>query len=396
MANAILSEKKQTVPDVAARLAELKARHRDSDNWDGLSQLLDEMGALTGAAEWNERDFDRGILLYGAGSIGAGALDYFKRRGINVVGFLDDTPGREGGEYYGVDIMPSECARDGAHPIVISIKDWNLPALKLSAAGLRFEAFSHHVFHTNLAQLNTVARDLLVDDRSRYVLLRILKANIFADYSFYHPAFEGNQYWAIPEFQYIAPDPKGVMVDAGAYVGDTVEEFVWRTRGVFDCIHAFEPNPRLLSAMRQRAGRLQQEWALREGAIRCNQAGLGEEESGLPFFDPGVGNMAGSFLFSHGTEVGTLCVRTLDNYLAGAPVTFLKADIEGFEMPLLRGAAASVGRFAPRVAICLYHRITDLFEIPLYLKSLVPGYKMAIRHHSLSQDESVLYCWVSC
>jgi hypothetical protein len=42
----------------------------------------------------------------------------------------------------------------------------------------------------------------------------------------------------------------------------------------------------------------------------------------------------------------------------------------------------------------LYHRITDLYEIPLFLKGLVPEYKMAVRHHSLSQEESVLYCWV--
>lgn len=379
--------------DFAAQIGELKARHSSREDWDGLSELLEQIGNLTGAAEWSDGDYERGILLYGAGSIGAGALEYFKQRGIKVAGFIDDTPGREGTNYYGVEIVPFDAARHGRHPIIVSIKDWNLPARRLSAAGVRFEAFSHHVFRTNLADLTSVARWLLADDRSRYVLLRILKANIFADYSFYHPTYEGNQYWAIPEFQYLAPDPKGVMVDAGAYVGDTLEEFVWRTRGVFDRIHAFEPNPRLLAAMRQRATRLQQEWALREGAICCNQAGLGEEESGLPFFDPGVGNMAGSFLFSHGQEVGTLCVRTLDNYLAGAPVTLIKADIEGFEMPLLRGATASVKRCAPRVAICLYHRITDLFEIPLFLKNLVPGYKMAIRHHSLSQDESVLYCW---
>ena len=38
--------------------------------------------------------------------------------------------------------------------------------------------------------------------------------------------------------------------------------------------------------------------------------------------------------------------------------------------------------------------MTDVIEIPLLLKTLVPEYQMAVRHHSLGQDESVLYCWI--
>lgn len=379
--------------DFAAQFENLRSVHREGDRWDELPGLLRELAALTGSEKWADSDFQRGILLYGAGSIGAGALDYFTRQGIQVLGFLDDTPGREGTSYGGIEIVPFDAERHRHSPIVISIKDWQLPARRLFAAGVPFEAFSHHVFRTNLTRLTTVAQEILADDRSRLVLLQILKANLFADYSFYRPVYEPNQYWAIPEFQYLPPDPAGAMVDAGAYVGDTVEEFVWKTRGVFHRIHAFEPNPRLLSALRTRARRLEQEWALPADALVCNQSGLGEAESELPFFDLGVGNMGGSFLFAHGEQVAATRVQTLDHYLAGAAVTFLKADIEGYEMPMLRGARLSITRSMPRITLSLYHRITDLYEIPLFLKSLVPTYKMAVRHHSLSQDESVLYCW---
>jgi hypothetical protein len=75
-------------------------------------------------------------------------------------------------------------------------------------------------------------------------------------------------------------------------------------------------------------------------------------------------------------------------------VTFLKADVEGFEMPLLHGAAESVRTYHPKIAVSIYHRITDLFDIPLALRALVPEYKMALRHHTLAQQDSVLYCWV--
>ncbi len=185
------------------------------------------------------------------------------------------------------------------------------------------------------------------------------------------------------------------MVDAGAYVGQIMEEFVWHSHGIFKRIHAFEPNPKLHQALQSRAHRLQLEWALPSDAITCVQAGLGQEDANLPFFESGTVNLAGgSFLFAQGKQAATLSVRTLDGYLAGGPVTYLKADVEGFEIPLLRGAAASIETYRPKIAMSIYHRLTDMVDIPLLLRSMVPGYRMAARHHTWGQADSVLYCWV--
>ncbi len=184
------------------------------------------------------------------------------------------------------------------------------------------------------------------------------------------------------------------MVDAGAYVGETMEEFIWRTHGIFQRIHAFEPCPTPFAALQKRAQRLRQEWALADAGIVCVPSGLGDQDTSLSFFESELGNMSGSFLFSHGTQGGSLRVQRLDDYLHGEPVTYLKADIEGFELPMLHGASVSVKTHRPKMAISLYHRLTDMFELPLFLRSLVPDYKMAVRHHSLNQDETVLYCWV--
>ena len=374
----------------------LKAIYRAKDDWECLPELVQGISALTGSSEWDENTFKNGILLYGAGWGGARAFEYFNQQGIKVLAFLDDTPQKKGTRYCGLDVMPFETARHGSCPIVLTLTAWPIPAAKLSGQNVQYEVFEHHVYRNNLKSLMTVAGELLSDDRSRSVYFRVLQARIFADYSFISSAYEGNQYWAIPEFSFLYPDCKGVMVDAGAYVGDTVEEFIWRVRDVFDRIHAFEPHPRLLSALKNRANRLQKEWGLRDGSICCNQAGLGDEESELPFFDIGIGNMAGSFAPPTGQrhEVDTIQTRKLDCYLAGAPVTFLKADVEGFEMPLLRGGSHSVRQHRPRIAMSLYHRMADMFELPLFLKSLVPEYKMAVRHHSTCYEETVLYCWV--
>ena len=57
------------------------------------------------------------------------------------------------------------------------------------------------------------------------------------------------------------------------------------------------------------------------------------------------------------------------------------------------GSAALMGASGFMTVVYAITKINYTYEIPLFLQSLVPTYKMAARHHSLSQDESVLYCW---
>lgn len=375
-----------------AQLDLLKSKFRKRTDFAALSDLIQEMRTLTKASTWESTEFDKGVLLYGAGAIGAGAFDFFQKHHVTVLGVIDDTPGRAGTKFSGVDILSLSSALQIDCPIVISMKLWQEPAARLSDLGRPFEAFSHHIFHTYLNHLKQISEELLSDDRSRLVYGTILKANILADFSFYRDVFEGDQYWSPADFQYLA-DPHAVLIDAGAYVGDTSEEFVWRTRGIFKQIHAFEPDPKRFHALETRVNRLTEEWALDDNAIKCVRAGLGDQEAEFPFFTHASG-ADGSFLFSHGQPQGTLQIRKLDDYLAGAPVTFIKADIEGYEIPLIRGACESIRKYRPKLALCIYHRMTDVIEIPLLLKTLVPEYQMAVRHHSLGQDESVLYCWI--
>ncbi len=55
---------------------------------------------------------------------------------------------------------------------------------------------------------------------------------------------------------------------------------------------------------------------------------------------------------------------------------FIKMDIEGSEMEALRGAEKLIRSRKPSLAVCVYHKENDIVDIPLYLKSLVPEYKL--------------------
>ena len=83
-------------------------------------------------------------------------------------------------------------------------------------------------------------------------------------------------------------------------------------------------------------------------------------------------------------------VVSLDSYIKDK-VTFLKLDIEGAEMEALKGARYIIKTQKPKLAICVYHKKEDITEIPMYIKHLVPEYKLYLRHYSDDAGETVLY-----
>ena len=69
----------------------------------------------------------------------------------------------------------------------------------------------------------------------------------------------------------------------------------------------------------------------------------------------------------------------------------IKLDIEGAELEALKGARETILRHKPKLAICIYNKPEDMIDIPLYIKELVPEYKLYVRHYTNTNDETVLY-----
>ena len=71
-------------------------------------------------------------------------------------------------------------------------------------------------------------------------------------------------------------------------------------------------------------------------------------------------------------------VITLDEFVEenNFEVGLIKLDVEGYELEVLTGAKETVKKFKPVMAISIYHRGQDFFEIPKLVKNLVPEYKL--------------------
>ena len=60
----------------------------------------------------------------------------------------------------------------------------------------------------------------------------------------------------------------------------------------------------------------------------------------------------------------------------------------------LRGAVNVIRRDKPKMHISIYHKPEDLYEIPLFLKELVPEYRFKVRHRTELPFDTDLYAWI--
>lgn len=66
-------------------------------------------------------------------------------------------------------------------------------------------------------------------------------------------------------------------------------------------------------------------------------------------------------------------------------------DIEESELEALKGAAETIKKYKPRVAISFYHKTEDILKIPSFILGLNPEYSLFIRHYSMLWFDTVLY-----
>ncbi len=220
---------------------------------------------------------------------------------------------------------------------------------------------------------------LLSDETSKRVFTSLIQYRVIPDIQFIRTAYnydaEYSQYFN-KEIVFCNKDE--VFVDCGGFTGDTVEEYI-RQYQDYKHIYVYEPSDDNIATCRSNLQRYPN--------ITVRNCGVGEINERLPISNSTssssfIGNVSGESFIE---------IVSLDEDIK-EKITFLKMDVEGFEIPALLGAKNHIKNDTPKLAICTYHILTDMWEIPLLIKNINPNYSFYFRHYMLDQNwETVLY-----
>jgi FkbM family methyltransferase len=186
----------------------------------------------------------------------------------------------------------------------------------------------------------------------------------------------------------VAAEMGDVVLDVGGCWGDTALAFASRVGGE-GLVYTFEFDPESLEILRANLALNPQ-----LDVIEVVQAALWSRSGeALEFVQAGRMTHVGP---GGGGEASPLRVqtKTIDDFVAEralSRVDFIKIDVEGAELSVLEGAAETIRRFSPKLAVAAYHRDDDLVQIPAALADLLPSYRFYLESFSQFEDETVLF-----
>lgn len=204
----------------------------------------------------------------------------------------------------------------------------------------------------------------LADYRSKLILNGIIRYWFELDINKLHSLLETafSDYY---DMDILQCDNNEVMVDLGAFTGDSIEDFI-ASYGMYKRIYAYEITPSTFDIMQNRLAKYPN--------IVLNRKGVGCQKD-LLYVNNG-GARAGNKLLQAGDA--QVEVVTLDEDIS-EPISIIKMDIEGAEKDAIIGATQHIKNEKPRLLISAYHLPEDIFDIPYLINDIRDDYKFYLR-----------------
>jgi len=339
------------------------------------------------------------IVLYGGGGKGVECLRVLRDAGHEVAGIIDRRPLQpiDGvPTYLPDDPALGHLAKAGA-TAVVSVFNYQVDPLPIHEL-LSEIGFRRVVGMVELRQLLPVPNtywlaessqmspsvedaswlwDRLADDESRRTFMEAVALRRTFNPRRLRGISACNQY--LPAS---VPVPRHNLrfVDGGAFDGDTIAGLLEGGCSV-SALAAFEPDPANYAKLCRRAG----------------DFGLSKEMSLWPCGLDAVTRQLrfrSNALSSSGFDIaGDVIVQTVafDDAMPSFDPSYVKLDIEGAEADALQGMANTIRSSRPALAVCVYHRPADLWELPRLVDGLMPGCRLYLRAHTWNGFELVLY-----
>ena len=345
------------------------------------------------------------VVLFGAGSLGGRVLAELRRVGVEPLCISDNNERLWGGTRDGCPVLsPAEAASRFGQDALFIVTIWNAAhwfaetyaQLKKLGCGFissyspvywRFaEAFipfllndfPHRVYQDSADVL--AAEALWSDELSRSTYRALVYWYATGDASVLPGRPAENSYFPKDIFAISASE---VLVDCGAYDGDTIRQLIDRVSAGFGMIHAIEADPFSLEKLNNEL--LSMEPRVRD-KVMVHACAVGAERKKVRFET--TGTVDSKICESGGIEVD--CVP-LDELFGDVSLSMIKMDIEGAEYDALKGARHVIQRDRPILAICVYHTQSDIWRIPLFVKEVLPEHRLYLHAYEGDGFQTVMY-----
>lgn len=343
----------------------------------------------------NKKLKEKNIVLFGMGGFAQATADELKKNNYEVAFFVDNNEKKEGTVYNGIKCI--------SYPVFKKVKENYLVLIAVAEPSgiikqLKNDKIDYIVMQTPyrfefdkkieeigmdevLKKLKEV-KEIVKDRRSIDVLEGIEQCWMQPSYdeNVFRKIYDDDQYF--PE-DIIKMKENTVFVDCGASIGESLESFLKHAGKIknYDVI-LFELNRKICEELEANV----KKWVSEEHSnIRVINKGCSDKNEILSY----VSSTSSSHVDDNGND--TAEIVALDTELENEVVTFIKMDIEGFELKALNGAKKIIKKNHPDLAICLYHKLEDMWQIPKWIKKINPRYDIYVRHHTKSQVETVCY-----
>lgn len=238
----------------------------------------------------------------------------------------------------------------------------------------------------NIKQLH-YAYSLLEDEYSKECFIRRIKA-ILSGTSGYLGFSQNDEYY----IEHVKPEPGDVFIDAGVSADLTITEQIAITIGKEGKIYSFEPEPYCFKEAKEKINK-----SPNCKNVEIFEFGLWDKKDQLQISaDTSASRICDNdSIINESITKSNLCdLITLDEFVVENKVNkidYIKLDIEGAELNALKGAINTIRTFKPKLAVCVYHVHSHLFELISFINSLNLGYEFFFDHHSIYFYGTVLY-----
>ncbi len=225
--------------------------------------------------------------------------------------------------------------------------------------------------------------DVVQDYRSKKMIYGLVKFWLELDFGYKNMIKEGcfDDYFDLDVFRGRVSEQE-VFVDCGAYTGDTAIAF-YNNYEKCKTMYLYDMKPVNLEKAKEKLEHHSEIIYRVAGVGSCEQSGtiitLQNTETStfsLTGYDTAVDPEA------KGIDADELNVEivAIDDDIK-EKISFLKMDIEGYEVNAIMGARKHILNDHPKLAICLYHHYEHLWEIPKLIHSITPDYKFYLRYN---------------